>query len=346
MAVATGGGAVYVGGMVTGTLGTPLPGTTPGGLDGFLASSRPRSPLGRSRSAPLPTSRSGASPPTRPATRRSRATRAATCSRRSRATRHRRRDVRPGRRGHASRPARHDRQRPGASVALDGAGNTYVSGFSDGNLETNIGNFDAVLVKYGPGLTRLWARQLATRGERRRRPVRRGQRVPRDEGLDDLGRPASRWAARSPRRRPATATSSYVVRRRRHEPRLDARGGRAAPAVLPSGVPHILGDAAARELEACRRRERMSSGGRRVEQGPKVVPPPESLAADVVGTRYVVSAGHHLAAGAAAACSIAAATRSTRAWRAGWCSTSSSRTCATSAAWRRSSSGPPGSDEV
>ena len=50
----------------------------------------------------------------------------------------------------------------GASVALDGAGNTYVSGFSDGNLETNIGSFDAVLVKYGPGLTRLWARQFGT----------------------------------------------------------------------------------------------------------------------------------------------------------------------------------------
>jgi hypothetical protein len=50
----------------------------------------------------------------------------------------------------------------GANVALDGAGNTYVSGFSDGNLETNIGNFDAVIVKYGPGLTRQWARQFGT----------------------------------------------------------------------------------------------------------------------------------------------------------------------------------------
>ena len=37
MAVATGGGGVYVAGMVTGTIGTPLPGTTPGGVDGFLA---------------------------------------------------------------------------------------------------------------------------------------------------------------------------------------------------------------------------------------------------------------------------------------------------------------------
>jgi hypothetical protein len=50
----------------------------------------------------------------------------------------------------------------GASVALDGNGNTYVSGFSNGNLETNIGKFDAVLVKYGPGLTRQWARQFGT----------------------------------------------------------------------------------------------------------------------------------------------------------------------------------------
>ena len=50
----------------------------------------------------------------------------------------------------------------GASVALDGTGNTYVSGFSEGNLETNIGSFDAVLLKYGPGLTRIWGRQFGT----------------------------------------------------------------------------------------------------------------------------------------------------------------------------------------
>jgi gamma-glutamyltranspeptidase/glutathione hydrolase len=44
----------------------------------------------------------------------------------------------------------------------------------------------------------------------------------------------------------------------------------------------------------------MSSGGRRVDQGPKVVPPPESLRPTLVGTRYAVSAGHHLAAEATA----------------------------------------------
>ena len=50
----------------------------------------------------------------------------------------------------------------GANVTLDGSGNTYLSGFSDGNLETNIGSFDAILVKYGPGLTRQWVRQFGT----------------------------------------------------------------------------------------------------------------------------------------------------------------------------------------
>ena len=70
MAVAIGGGAVYLGGMVTSSLGTPLPGTTPGEL------MVPRSV----RRAPVPSwtkqigttgdEQSGASPPTRPATRR------------------------------------------------------------------------------------------------------------------------------------------------------------------------------------------------------------------------------------------------------------------------------------
>ena len=47
-------------------------------------------------------------------------------------------------------------------MALDGAGNTYVSGFSDGNVETNIGSFDAVLVRYDASLDRTWARQFGT----------------------------------------------------------------------------------------------------------------------------------------------------------------------------------------
>src|SRR4029453_9289712 len=50
----------------------------------------------------------------------------------------------------------------GASVTLDGGGNTYVSGFSDGNLEANVGKFEAGRVKYAPGLTREWGRQFGT----------------------------------------------------------------------------------------------------------------------------------------------------------------------------------------
>jgi gamma-glutamyltranspeptidase/glutathione hydrolase len=43
-----------------------------------------------------------------------------------------------------------------------------------------------------------------------------------------------------------------------------------------------------------------ADGGRRLTGGAKVLPPPESLRPTIVGTRYVVSAGHHLAAAAAA----------------------------------------------
>ena len=38
----------------------------------------------------------------------------------------------------------------GAAVGLDGAGNLYVAGFSDGELGTALGKFDAVLVEYAP----------------------------------------------------------------------------------------------------------------------------------------------------------------------------------------------------
>jgi hypothetical protein len=47
-------------------------------------------------------------------------------------------------------------------MTIKAESSTYVSGFSDGNLETNIGKFDALLIKYGPGLTREWARQFGT----------------------------------------------------------------------------------------------------------------------------------------------------------------------------------------
>lgn len=50
----------------------------------------------------------------------------------------------------------------GAGVALDGAGNVYVAGFTDGNVETNLGKFDVVLAKYGPSMTREWTRQFGT----------------------------------------------------------------------------------------------------------------------------------------------------------------------------------------
>ena len=49
-----------------------------------------------------------------------------------------------------------------AAVALDGAGNLYVAGFSDGDLAGNVGKFDAVLVKYTASLTREWVRQFGT----------------------------------------------------------------------------------------------------------------------------------------------------------------------------------------
>ena len=75
----------------------------------------------------------------------------------------RRRALRPGGLDDAARPARARSATTRArQVALDGAGNTYVSGFSDGNFEANVGNFDALLIKYGPGLTRQWARQFGT----------------------------------------------------------------------------------------------------------------------------------------------------------------------------------------
>ena len=49
-----------------------------------------------------------------------------------------------------------------AAVGLDGAGNLYVAGFSDGDLEGSVGKFDAVLVKYAPDTTREWVRQFGT----------------------------------------------------------------------------------------------------------------------------------------------------------------------------------------
>ena len=50
----------------------------------------------------------------------------------------------------------------GAAIGLDGSGNLYVAGFSDGSIGTNVGKFDAILVKYAPDTTRLWTRQFGT----------------------------------------------------------------------------------------------------------------------------------------------------------------------------------------
>ena len=50
----------------------------------------------------------------------------------------------------------------GAAVALDGSGNLYLAGFSDGSIGANVGKFDVVLVKYAPDRSRAWVRQFGT----------------------------------------------------------------------------------------------------------------------------------------------------------------------------------------
>ena len=164
MAVATGGGAVYVAGMVTGSLGTPLPGTTPGGVDGFLARFSTAGvaawtkQVGTTADEQLWGVAADAS---------GNATVAGFTSGDLFATQQGDKDIVAATFDPTGAVTAHDQlgtigNDKGSSVALDGSGNVYVSGFSDGNLETNIGNFDAVIVKYGPGLTRTWARQFGT----------------------------------------------------------------------------------------------------------------------------------------------------------------------------------------
>lgn len=49
------------------------------------------------------------------------------------------------------------------SVALDGSGNAFVSGFTSGDLAgVSAGNYDAILAKYDPDGTLLWVEQLGT----------------------------------------------------------------------------------------------------------------------------------------------------------------------------------------
>jgi enterochelin esterase-like enzyme len=50
----------------------------------------------------------------------------------------------------------------GAAVQVDGAGNVYLAGFTDGDIGTGLGGWDAVLVKYAPDTTRQWVRQFGT----------------------------------------------------------------------------------------------------------------------------------------------------------------------------------------
>jgi enterochelin esterase-like enzyme len=50
----------------------------------------------------------------------------------------------------------------GAAIGLDGAGNIYVAGFTDGKLAGHVGKFDVVLIKYAPDTTREWTRQFGT----------------------------------------------------------------------------------------------------------------------------------------------------------------------------------------
>ena len=164
MAVAANGGALYIAGMTGGVVGTAAAGSTLGGLDGFLA--RFDSSGARTWTEQLGTAADeqlwGV---------------AADTSGNAYVTGYSAgnlfgelagdKDIVVAKFDPTGALTVHDQlgtigNDKGASVALDGTGNVYVSGFSDGNLETNIGKFDAVLVRYGPDLTRAWARQFGT----------------------------------------------------------------------------------------------------------------------------------------------------------------------------------------
>jgi enterochelin esterase-like enzyme len=164
MAVAAGGGYAYIAGMASDAIGTPLPGTTPGGIDGFLAQFDANGTRTWTRQV-------GTTAEDQLWGVAADATGDATVSGFTAgdlfAANAGDKDIVVARFDPSGAMTLHDQlgtigNDKGANVALDGSGNTYLSGFSDGNLETNIGSFDAVLVKYGPGLTRQWARQFGT----------------------------------------------------------------------------------------------------------------------------------------------------------------------------------------
>jgi enterochelin esterase-like enzyme len=164
MAVAAGGGYAYIAGMTSDVLGTPLPGTTPGGIDGFLAQfdatgartwTRQVGTTSEDQLWGVAADAAG------------NATVSGFTAGNLFAGNAGDKDLAVARFDPSGALTLQDQlgtigNDKGANVTLDGAGNTYVSGFSDGNFETNIGNFDAVLLKYGPGLTRQWARQFGT----------------------------------------------------------------------------------------------------------------------------------------------------------------------------------------
>jgi hypothetical protein len=50
----------------------------------------------------------------------------------------------------------------GAAITADGTGGLFVAGFTDGQLQTGLGKFDAVLARYAPDQSRTWVRQFGT----------------------------------------------------------------------------------------------------------------------------------------------------------------------------------------
>jgi len=164
MAVAAKGGAVSVAGMTDGTVGTTVPGQTTGGIDGFLARydadgtfrwTRQFGTTAEDQAWGVAADAAG------------NATVSGLTAGSLFGTLAGDKDVMVARFDATGAITAHDQfgtvgNDKGANVALDAAGNTYVGGFSDGNVETNVGQFDALLTKYGPDLTRLWTRQFGT----------------------------------------------------------------------------------------------------------------------------------------------------------------------------------------
>ena len=154
MAVATGGGAVYVAGMVTAPLGTPLPGHDARRLDGFLAQFRRRGDRSWTRQIGTTGDEPGLG-------RRGRRVR-----QRDRGRLTRRRPLRAPRT--ATRTSSSPRFDPtgavtlhdqlgtigndkGANVTLDGAGNTYVSRLQRRQPRDEHRRFDARAAQVRPG---------------------------------------------------------------------------------------------------------------------------------------------------------------------------------------------------